>query len=84
MMRAAMELAERLRDAGLRTLLNCGNGVLKTQLKRADRSGARYAAMLGAESAGQGNIVLKDLHSGDQSEFSAVDQIISYLKQKLA
>jgi len=34
-------LAEQLRDAGLRVELHCGGGSLKSQLKRADRSGAR-------------------------------------------
>jgi histidyl-tRNA synthetase len=83
-MPAAMELAERLRDAGLRVLLNCGNGALKNQLKRADRSGARFAVMLSAEVAGQGKVVLKDLRSGEQVDFAAADQVIPYLKQELA
>ena len=46
---AAVALAERLRDEvrGLRVLLHAGGGGFKAQLRRADRSGARYALILG-------------------------------------
>src|SRR4030065_72025 len=47
--RQGMVLAERLRDAGLRIECNCGGGALKAQFKRADRSGARHALLLGDE-----------------------------------
>jgi histidyl-tRNA synthetase len=42
-------LAEQLRDAvpGIRIETNCGGGSFKSQLKRADKSGARYAIILG-------------------------------------
>ena len=44
-----LALAERLRDAcpGLRMEVNCGGGSFKSQLKRADKSGARWAIILG-------------------------------------
>jgi len=47
--RAGMTIAERLRRAlpGLRLQLNCGGGSFKSQLKRADRSGAEMALILG-------------------------------------
>lgn len=46
---AGLALAEQLRDAvpGLRIETNCGGGSFKSQLKRADKSGARYAVILG-------------------------------------
>ena len=46
---AALALAERLRDAlpGLRLLVNAGGGSFKSQFKKADKSGARYALILG-------------------------------------
>lgn len=42
-------LAEQLRDAvpGIKIETNCGGGSFKSQLKRADKSGARYAIILG-------------------------------------
>ncbi len=47
----ALVLAERLRDElpGLRLLLNCGGGSFKSQFRRADRSGAELALILGEE-----------------------------------
>lgn len=47
--RQAPLIAERLRDLapGLRLLTHCGGGSFKSQFKRADKSGARYALVLG-------------------------------------
>jgi histidyl-tRNA synthetase len=61
-----MRLAERLRDAGLRIECNCGGGGLKAQLKRADRSGARHALLLGEEEVRHGSVTIKDLRDGAQ------------------
>lgn len=43
----ALHLAESLRDQGLRVECHCGGGSLKSQMKRADKSGARYAVLFG-------------------------------------
>jgi len=61
-----LRLAERLRDAGLRIECNCGGGGLKVQLKRADRSGARHALLLGEEEIRNGSVTIKDLRDGAQ------------------
>ena len=57
--------ADELRDVipGLRLLANCGNGSFKSQFKRADKSGAQYALVIGDDEAEQGNVVLKPLRS---------------------
>src|SRR5690606_155505 len=44
-------VAEILRDAGLATVLHCGGGSFKSQMKRADASGARYAVIIGDDEA---------------------------------
>ncbi len=61
--RAGLQLAERLRDAlpGLRIETNCGGGSFKSQLKRADRSGARVALILGDDELARGVATLKPL-----------------------
>lgn len=48
---AGLALAERLRDAipGLRLLVNSGGGSFKSQFKKADKSGARFALILGED-----------------------------------
>jgi histidyl-tRNA synthetase len=60
---AGLKIAESLRDAlpGLRIEMNCGGGSFKSQLKRADRSGARYAVILGDEEVARGVAALKAL-----------------------
>ncbi|HSW52487.1 MAG TPA: histidine--tRNA ligase, partial [Sulfuricaulis sp.] len=61
-----LKLSENLRNAGLRIECNCGGGGLKTQLKRADRSGARHALLLGEEEVRNGSVTIKDLRDGAQ------------------
>jgi histidyl-tRNA synthetase len=60
---AAMPLAERLRDAlpELRLVLNAGGGKLPAQLKRADKSGARIALILGDEETARQAVQVKSL-----------------------
>ena len=57
----AFTAAEGLRDLGYRVVLNAGGGSFKSQMKRADRSGAKYAAILGDDEAAAGEISLKPL-----------------------
>ena len=57
----AFTAAEALRSAGLSVVLNAGGGSFKSQMKRADRSGARFAAILGDDEAAAGEISLKAL-----------------------
>lgn len=61
--REAGKLAERLRDAlpQLRLALHAGGGKLAAQLKRADKSGAQVALVLGEEEAAQQSIQVKCL-----------------------
>jgi histidyl-tRNA synthetase len=60
---AALKLAERLRDAvpGLRLETLCGGGSFKSQLKRADKSGARFAIILGDSETDKRVVGLKSL-----------------------
>jgi len=53
--------AERLRDDGLAVVLHCGGGSMKSQMKRADASGARFAAIVGDDEAAAGRVSLKPL-----------------------
>ncbi|HEX2830083.1 MAG TPA: histidine--tRNA ligase [Burkholderiales bacterium] len=59
--RYAQDIAEKMRDAGLRVVLHCGGGSFKSQMKRADASGARYAAIIGDDEASAGTLTLKAL-----------------------
>src|SRR5690606_5461401 len=61
--RLAFELAEELRDAlpGLGVLLGASAAGLKAQLRRADRSGARFALIVGEEELAAGRVSFKPL-----------------------
>ncbi len=78
-----MRLAESLRDQGLRVVCNCGGGNLKTQLKRADRSGARYALLLGEEESKRQSITIKDLRQGEDQVLVPQSAVVKHLKQRL-
>ena len=63
----AMVAAERLRDQGLHVLLHCGGGSFKSQMKKADASGAGYALIIGDDEAVAGEVTLKPLRElGEQ------------------
>lgn len=63
---AAMTLAEELRDRGLAVWYHCGGGSLKSQLKKADRSGASLALVIGEQEAADGTVLVRDLGAGEQ------------------
>ena len=69
-------VAEELRDAGLRVILHCGGGSFKSQMKRADASGARYAVIIGDEEAAAGAVTLKPLREpADQKRVPVAEAI---------
>jgi len=67
---AALTLAERLRDElpGLRLLINAGAGSFKSQLKKADKSGALYALVLGEDEVGQRVVGIKPLRENGEQQ----------------
>ncbi len=79
--RVGLVLAEQIRDAlpGIELVSNCGGGGMKAQFKRADRSGARFALVLGDSEIEQGTIVLKPLRSQDEQQSLKRDALINYL-----
>jgi histidyl-tRNA synthetase len=59
--RFAFTVAERLRDHGFSVIQHCGGGSFKSQMKRADASGAEVAVILGDDEAAAGEASLKPL-----------------------
>ena len=78
-------LAERLRDAGrgLRVEANCGGGSFKSQLKRADRSGARYAVIVGDDEAARRVAAVKPLRGEGEQREVAFDDLAVELSRAL-
>ena len=76
--REAWTIAERLRDAGLKVVLGPG-GSFKSQMKKADASGARYAVIVGDDEVAAKRVTLKPLRgAGEQKSLpvgAAIDQM---------
>ncbi len=56
-----LPVLEALRAAGARVVLHAGGGSLKSQFKRADASGARFALIFGPDELARGEVSLKPL-----------------------
>ena len=61
--RAAPAVAEELRDAGLSAVLDAGEGGFRTKLRRANRSGAELAIIVGDAEAAAGEVSIKPLRA---------------------
>ncbi|MCH9004695.1 MAG: histidine--tRNA ligase [Proteobacteria bacterium] len=81
----AFVLAEELRDsiAGIRVEMNLGGGSFKSQMKRADKSGAEYALLLGEQELADKCIGLKPMRSTDEQKSVALDELVATLAGKL-
>jgi histidyl-tRNA synthetase len=82
---AALGLAEQLRDAlpGIRLLVNAGAGSFKSQFKKADKSGARYALILGDDELAKRVVGFKPLRDDSEQQSIAWDALAEHLKARL-
>lgn len=76
-----IRLGEQLRDnvKGLRLVMNTGNGSFKSQFKRADRSGAELALILGDDEMQAGTVSIKPLRTEQQQSTILLDQLSGWL-----
>ncbi|XAF52349.1 histidine--tRNA ligase [Marinobacter alkaliphilus] len=82
----AMAIAEELRSAlpGSVVVTHCGGGSFKSQMKKADRSGARYAVILGENELASGNVGLKPLRDDEPQQDIARSELAQALASRLA
>lgn len=86
-------LAERLRDAGLDVVMHCASGTgaaagasFKSQMKRADASGAAFAIIIGDDEVAKASVSLKALRSeadGGQQSTMAFDDAVDWLVDQI-
>ncbi|MDX1824344.1 MAG: histidine--tRNA ligase, partial [Thiohalomonadales bacterium] len=78
-------MAEQLRDEypQLRLLVNCGGGSFKSQMKRADKSGARLALILGENEISNQQISVKDLRQEEQQRVMLMTELAGFLSKTL-
>ncbi len=79
------EIAEGLREAidGVRIDLNLGGGSFKSQLKRADKSGAEFAVILGDQEVAENRAGLKPLRTDEDQIEVNMDQLAQELSGRL-
>jgi histidyl-tRNA synthetase len=82
---AGMAAAENLRDAmpALKVELNLGGGNFKAQLKRADKSGAAYAVIIGEDEMLRKEAGLKPLRTAEDQTSVALDELARTLAERL-
>lgn len=74
----ALVLAEQIRNGlpGRGVVSHCGGGSFKSQMKKADRSGAQVALILGENEVAAGTVAIKPLRSdGEQKEVAQADLV---------
>jgi histidyl-tRNA synthetase len=79
----ASKLAEEWRDhlPDIRLQCHCGGGNMKKQLKRADKSGASVALILGDDEINQEKVMVKYLRGQKEQESVEFSQISSLLRE---
>jgi len=76
----ALVLAEQLRNAGLSVVQHSGGGSFKSQMKKADRSLARYALILGEDEVLANQVTLKPMLEAGEQQRLTLQQAIEKLK----
>ena len=79
--RFAWETVRYLRDEGLKVILHCGDGSFKSQMKKADASGARFAVIIGDDEANATEITIKPLREAVEQIRVGLAESVNLLKQ---
>lgn len=72
----SMQIATKLRQAGIPTVIGTEGSKLNKQLKSADRIGVKTAIMCGTDEIAQGIITIKDMETGKQTQMT-LDELIT-------
>ncbi len=83
---AAVQLAYRLRDAGIGARLAFARRgrSLKSQMREADHHNARYALIVGESELAAGTVAVRPLVAGEEQTPVALDDLVDWLRQRLA
>jgi histidyl-tRNA synthetase len=82
--KSGMKLAELIRDKikDVKLQVNCGGGSFKSQFKKADKSGAEYAIIMGEDEVSRGEVSLKPLRADQEQSHITQNELISMLKNR--
>jgi histidyl-tRNA synthetase len=76
---AAWKISEKMRDSGLAVVLGAG-GSFKSQMKKADASGARFAVIVGETEVEAGKVSLKPLRREGAQQTLPLEQAIEHIR----
>lgn len=78
----APRIAEQLRNElpELRLISHCGGGSMKKQMKKADKSGAQVALIIGADEIAQQQVTVKPLRTAEEQQTLGWQALIEYLQ----
>ena len=76
----ALGIAEQLRDAGLTVVMHAGGGSFKSQMKKADRSKARYAMIIGDDEVQSNVVSLKPMLAAGEQQKLSLESAVTLLK----
>jgi histidyl-tRNA synthetase len=76
----AIKLASALREAGIAVIMATGDKSLRGQLRQADSLGIARALILGEQEVSQGNVMVRDMSSGEQKTISSAE-VAGFLKR---
>ncbi|MBA2483096.1 MAG: histidine--tRNA ligase [Nitrosomonas sp.] len=79
----AWKTVEFLRSNGLKVMLHCGGGSFKSQMKKADASGARFALIIGDQEAQVEAISIKPLREAACQVSVGLGEVVDLLKKPL-
>lgn len=81
--KAGIMLAEQIRNElpSLKLQMHCGGGSFKSQFKKADKSGAEYAIILGDDEISRGEISIKPLRTVEEQINLPQHEAAAFLKQ---
>ena len=79
--RMAPQVAEQLREAGLNAVLHCGGGSFKSQMKKADASGACFAIIIGDDEAAAGEVSVKPLRGAGEQTRVVLSELADCLRK---
>jgi histidyl-tRNA synthetase len=77
----AWQVAESLRDGGVRVLLHCGGGSFKSQMKKADASSAVCAVIIGDDEVAENTVTLKPLRDGGEQQRVGLDGLQQKIRE---
>jgi histidyl-tRNA synthetase len=81
--REGLRFAETLRNEvpEMKLQVNCGGGSFKSQFKKADKSGAEYAIILGDDEVSRGEVSVKSLRSEQEQQTLSQEQMCTFLQE---